>query len=203
MRRAVIVLLSITAAFGPDKLSAVDKKGAFRVEAATAYPGHVTQEKITVAAKPYNTTELAAEAFGKVKPHEHGILPVLVVIKNDTGKALSLELAAQFVAADGDHGEAMPPFDVQRYQGIQKRPGMKAPTAPLPIPRKKAKGPLNVPEIEGRAFSVKLVPPGESVSGFFYFEATDVKGAHLYLTGINDAASNQPYFYFEVPLDAK
>lgn len=202
MRRAVIVLLSIAAVWGPDKLAAVDKK-QFRVQDAAAYPGNRTQEKITVAAKPYNNSELAAEAFGKAKPHEMGITPVLVVIKNDTGAALNLDLVAEFVSADGEHGESMPAFDVQRYNGIQKRPGSRPATAPIPIPRKKPKAPLNVPEIEGRAFSVKLLPPGESASGFFYFEATNVQGAKLYITGLKDARTNQPYFYFEVPLDAK
>lgn len=195
MRRAVIVLLSITAAL------AVDKK-APRVEPAASYPGHVTQEKITIAAKPYNTDELAKSEFGKAKPHQYGITPVLVVIQNDTGKALTLNLKAEFVSEAGSHGDALPPDDVVRWQGVQERPDIKKPTAPIPLPRKK-KGPLNTPEITGRAFSVKLLPPGASANGFFYFQASDVKGATLYVTGINDAATNQPYFYFEVPLDAK
>lgn len=196
MTRTVIVLLSI-AAVG---LAADNKK--FSVQPAASYPGHVTQEKITIAAKPYNTDELAKTAFGKVKPHERGILPVLVVIQNNTGKALRLDLQAEFVTADGRHAEAMPPDDVVRFDGVQKRPDMKPPTAPIPLPRKK-KGPLNTPEIEGRAFAVKLLPPGESANGFVYFQASDLKGALLYLTGINDAATNQEYFYFEIPLDAK
>ena len=49
MRRAVVVLMSITvAAF------AADQKG-LPTGPASSYPGHITQEKITVAAKPYNT----------------------------------------------------------------------------------------------------------------------------------------------------
>lgn len=197
MRRALIVLLSITAAL------AVDKKPLFAPGRADSYPGHQTQEKITVAAKPYNTNELAATAFGKVKPHERGILPVLVIIQNGTGRALSLDLKAEFVADDGQHYDAMPAEDVVRFQGVQKVPGGRPPTAPIPIPRSKKKGPLNTPEIEGRAFAVRMVPPGESAHGFFYFQATELEGTKLYLTGIKDAATNQPYFYFEVPLDAR
>src|SRR6188768_2144561 len=98
MRRAVIVLLSITAA-----ALAADNK-ASSVLPAASYPGHKTQEKITVAAKPYNTDELAKLEFGKVKPHQYGIMPVLVVIQNDTGKALKLNLKAEFVSAAGGHG---------------------------------------------------------------------------------------------------
>ena len=195
MRRAVVVLMSITvAAF------AADLKGP--IGPAASYPGHITQEKITIAAKPYNTEELVKMEFGKIKPYEHGIIPVLVVIQNDTGKALSLNLKAEFVSQSGGHGDAIPPDDVTRWQDAQKRPDQKVPL-PIPLPSKNKKGPLNTPEITGRAFAVKLIPPGASANGFFYFEASDVKGAMLYLTGIKDAATNQAYFYFEVPLDAK
>ncbi len=197
MRRALIVLLSIATVF------AVDKKPAFAPQPASSYPGHQTQDKITIAVKPYNTDELAASAFGKVKPHARGILPVLVVIQNDTGKALRLDLTAEFVTADREHVEAMPPDDVVRFQGIQRRPGTKSSLPRLPGLSKAPKGPLNTPEIEGRAFLVKLLPPGESANGFFYFQADELKGAQLYLSGIKDAASNQPYFYFELPLDAR
>ena len=102
--------------------------------------------------------------FGKIKPYEHGILPVLVVIQNDTGKALSLNLKAGFVSAGGGHGDAIPPDDVTRWQGGQKRPDQKV---PLPIPLPSKKGPLNSPEITGRAFAVKLIPAGASANGFF------------------------------------
>jgi hypothetical protein len=182
----------------------VDKKPGFAPEPASSYPGHVTQEKITIAAKPYNTNELAATAFGKVRPHERGILPVLVVIQNNTGKALRLDLEAEFVTADREHVEAMSPDDVVRFQGIQRRPGTKTSAPRIPgINTGKPKGPLTTPEIEGRAFAVKLLPPGEAANGFFYFQADELKGAKLYLTGLKDAASNQPYFYFELPLDTR
>ncbi|MEO8098653.1 MAG: hypothetical protein ABI811_13200 [Acidobacteriota bacterium] len=189
--------MSITAAF------AVDNKARFAPGPASSYPGHVTQEKITIGTMPYITAEQSALAFGKVKPFERGILPVLVVLQNDTGKALRLNLKAEYLTADGEHVEAMTPDDVIRFEAIQKRPGMKPPVAPIPLPRGNKKGPLNTPEIEGRAFSVKLVPPGEAASGFVYFQADAIKGAKLYLTGINDAATGKAYFYFEVPLDAK
>jgi hypothetical protein len=198
MRLAVVVLLSITA------LQAADKKATFSPRPADSYPGHVTADKLTIAAVPYNTAELAATAFGKVKPHERGITPVLVVIKNDTGKALRLDLRTEFVTADREHLEAMPPFDVTRYQGVQRRPDSRSPIPKIPgINNGAKKGPLNTPEIEGRAFSVKLLPPGESAHGFVYFEVGDVKGAQLYVTGIKDAATGQAYFYYEVPLDAR
>jgi hypothetical protein len=183
----------------------VDKdKGRFAPGPAASYPTHATQEKITIAAVPYVTDAQAATAFGKVRPHEYGILPVLVVIQNDTGKAIRLDLKAQYIAPDGEHVDAMLPDDVIRYQAIRKTPGMPQPSPlPVPLPKGNKKGPLNTPEIEGRAFAVKLLPAGESAHGFFYFRAAELRDARLFLTGLNDAATGQPYFYFEIPLDAK
>lgn len=196
-RVALIVLLSITAALAVDK-----DKGRFVPGPAASYPGHQTQEGITIAAVPYLTAEQAASAFGKVNPYERGILPVLVIVQNGTGKALRMDLTAQFVDPDNHHLDAIPPEDVITYQAIKKPPSISPPTSlPIPLPRSKKKGPLNTPEIVNRALSVKLVPPGESVYGFFYYEATYRPGAKLYLNGLSDASSGKEYFYFDLPLE--
>ncbi len=201
MRRvALIVLLSI-AATGSRALAADKDKGTFKPGAADSYPGSQTLDKITIGALPYATEELAATAFGKVNPYQHGILPVLVVIRNDTGKALRLDLEAEFVHPDNKHVEAMSPADVVLYQGRQLHDWKVGTPSPVPLPRKKKGGPLNTWEIEGRAFSAKLLPAGETASGFFYFEVENRPGSKLYLTGIKDARSGKDYFYFEVPFE--
>jgi hypothetical protein len=46
-----------------------------------------------------------------------------------------------------------------------------------------------------------MLPPGQSASGFVYFQAASLQGAKLYVTGIRDAGSGQELFYFEIPLD--
>jgi hypothetical protein len=198
MRRvALIVLLSIPAAMAVDK-----DKGRFVPGPASSYPGYQTQEGITIAAVPYVTSEQAASAFGKVNPYERGILPVLVIVENGSGKALRLDLTAQFVDPANHHLDAIPPEDVLTYQAIKKPPKI-GPSNPLPIPlpKSKKKGPLNTPEIVNRALSVKLVPPGEKVYGFFYFEATYDPGSKLYLNGLSNATNGKEYFYFDVPLE--
>jgi hypothetical protein len=200
MRRvALIVLLSIPAAMAVDK-----DKGRFVPGPASSYPGHQTHEGITIAAVPYITAEQAASAFGKVNPYERGILPVLAIIENGTGKALRLDLTAQFVDPENRHLDAIPPEDILTYQAIKKPPRI-GPTTPLPIPlpKSKKKGPLNTPEIVNRALSVKLVPPGEKVYGFFYFETRLAKGSMLYLTGLSDASTGKEYFYFDVPIETQ
>jgi hypothetical protein len=196
-RVALIVLLSITAAMAVDK-----DKNRFVPGPASSYPGHQTQEGITIAAIPYITEEQTTSAFGKVNPNERGILPVLVIVENGSGRALRMDLKVQFVDPDNHHLDAFPPEDLIYYQGINKPPSIGPPTSlPIPLPRSKKKGPLNTPEIVNRALSVKLIPPGEKAYGFFYFEATYRPGSMLYLNGLSDASIGKEYFYFDLPLE--
>jgi hypothetical protein len=199
MRRvAIFVLLSIAALAGDDK-----DKPKFSAGEAESYPNHQTLDKITLAAIPYVTEDQARQAFGKVNPAQHGVTPVLVIMKNDTGKALRLDLRAELIDPGNRHLEATPAGDVVYLDTTIKRPSMPGTTPyPNPFPKKQKKGPLNTWEIEGRAFAPKLLPAGESANGFFYFQTQLIPGSKLYLTGIKDAASGKDYFYFEVPLEA-
>jgi hypothetical protein len=188
-----MVLLSIPAL-------AVDKD-KFTVGPASSYTGHQTLDKITIAAIPYISDSQAASAFGKARPHEVGILPVLVVVDNGTGKAMRVNLDAEFVDFNNRHIEAMPASDVVLFNGVRKPPAIPGTTTtPIPLPKRNKKGPLHVQEIEGRAWAVKLIPAGESAHGFVYFHTPFREGSKLYLTGFSDAASGQDYFYFEVPI---
>lgn len=204
MRRvALIVLLSIAGAACVAVAGDKDKeKVPFKPGPASSFPTAQSLDKITIAAIPYSTPEQAASAFGKADPYRYGILPVLVVIDNNTGKALKLDLETQFIDPKNQHVDSVPPGDVVLYGGARKA-SWKIPTPnPLPIPQRSIKkGPLNTWEIEGRAFAAKLIPPGESASGFFYFETENKPGSRLYLTGIKDAATGKDYFYFEVPFE--
>src|SRR5262250_1024773 len=97
MRRvALMVLLSIPVA------QAIDKdKDHFTAGAASSYKGHQTLDKITIAGVPFVTDDDARKAFDKINPNKHGVLPVLVVIENGTGKALRLDLQTSFESANG------------------------------------------------------------------------------------------------------
>jgi hypothetical protein len=46
-----------------------------------------------------------------------------------------------------------------------------------------------------------VLPPGESASGFFYFEAAPESGDKLYLSGMREAGSARELMYFEFALD--
>jgi hypothetical protein len=197
MRRvALIVLLSIAVSAGDDK-----DKTRFAPGPAESYPNHQTVDKITIAAVPYVTEAQAHAAFDKANPNKYGVLPILVVIANATGKALRLDLQAEFIEPDGKHLDATPALDVTFIGGSKKVPRIPGSSgAPFPLPRRTKGGPLDTLEITGRAFAAKLLPAGESVNGFFYFQTDPKPGTKLYLTGIKDAATGQDYFYYEIPL---
>jgi len=65
------------------------------------------------------------------------------------------------------------------------------------------KSPLDTWQIEGRAFAAQVLPPGQSASGFFYFQTGYQRGASLYLSGLREADSGRELLYFEVPMVAK
>jgi hypothetical protein len=196
---ALMVLLSIAVASADDK-----DKAPFKPGPASSYPNHQTLDKITIAAIPYLTEEQAKTVFGKANPYKYGVLPVLVIMQNDTGKALRLDLDAEFIDPGGRHVEATPADDVIYIGSNVKKPRMPGTSPyPNPFPHKPKGGPLNTSEIQTRAFAPRMLPAGESAFGFFYFQTQNIPGSKIYLTGIKDAQSGKDYFYFEVPFEAE
>jgi len=198
MRALLISLILFMAAA---TLAADHNKDAAKFEPgpASSYPAKQTNDHVTVAAVPYDTEELAHTAFGKLNPNQYGVLPVLVIIQNDTDQALKMErLEAQYTGIDGKSVDATPADDVQTLGGVD-RPNVPVVT-PVPIHRKH-KNPLDVWEIDGRAFAAKLLPPHQAASGFFYFQTTHRPGSRFYLSGIKIASTGQDVFYFDIPLE--
>lgn len=169
----------------------------FRPGPASDY-AHQSADHVTVGAKPYDNEELTAEAFGKKTDLlKYGVLPVLVVVENKRDQALDMRaLEVSLVGADGRHVTAVAPEDIPSLGNPNRRPSV-TPRPPLPFPKKK--NVLNSASIVERAFSAKMLPPGDSASGFFYFEARPEPGDKIYLSGLHDARSGEEILYFEFP----
>lgn len=200
--KRLALLMSIAAVCGANKALPAEKDHAkFEIAPAASYPAHQISEKVTIGAQAFDTAEKAKTAFGKVNPYEHGILPVLIVIQNDGNQTLRTDrIRVDYVAPGGSHVDATPSQDIRYLSGVRK-PNVV--TGPLPTsgPRiSRRKNPLQAWEIEGRAFSAKMIPPGQSAGGFFYFQTGHRSGAKLYLTGITEAGSGRELLYFEFPL---
>jgi hypothetical protein len=198
MRALSICLILLMAA----AVAFADKKDEtkFSPGPAPSYPNKQTNDKVTLAAAAYDSEELAHTAFGKLDPNKYGVLPVLVIIQNDTDQALKLDhIEVEYTGADNRHVEATPAGDVQTLGGPVKQPHMGS-GSPLP-PLRKHKNPLSAWEIEGRGFAAKMIPPHESANGFFYFQTEYRAGSKFYLTGIKVASTGQDILFFEVGLD--
>jgi hypothetical protein len=70
----------------------------------------------------------------------------------------------------------------------------------LPIPLPKKKNPLADPIIDERGFAAKVVPPGDSVYGFFYFQTPHRRGSQIYIKGLREAQSGEELFFYEIPM---
>ena len=199
MKLAVLLLPVLMLA----ALGFADKKDdvKFSPGPAASYTTKQTNENVTIALKAYDSEELAHTAFGKLNPYQYGILPILVVIQNDTAESLKLDrMQVKYTDYDGQEIEYTPAADVPYAVDHPKRPSN---PVTLPIPpelRKKHKSPLSGPEIETRAFAARMLPPHESAFGFFYFQAHHRPGASVYISGIKQASSGKDLFYFDIPL---
>jgi len=190
--KRLALLLSIAAAFAADK-----DKAAFRPPPLTSLEHRQTNAQITIGVDPYASPDKAKTAFGKLDPYQYGVLPVLVVIQNDSGKTIRVdELKAEYVGPHGDRVDATPAKDV-KYLRAPNRPSV----IPGPIGKiSSRKNPLDAWEIEGRALAAEMLPAGQSASGFLYFETGLQRGATIYLSGLTEAASGKELLYFEIPL---
>ncbi|HLI85233.1 MAG TPA: hypothetical protein VKV17_15040 [Bryobacteraceae bacterium] len=187
--------MSISAAFAADK-----DAQAFRPGPATSYEHRQTQAGLTIAAEPYNTPELEKTAFGKLDLYQYGVLPVLVVMQNDSGKAIRLEnLKVEYVGPTGNHVDATPAAEVRFLRGPAVPSSVPTPASRIPKIGHR-KNPLDAWEVEGRAFVAKMLPAGNPASGFFYFQTGLQRGSEIYLSGLTEAATGKELFYFEIPL---
>ncbi len=193
------ILLTIIAAFAGDKDKPKDA-ALFKPGRAVTYASKLSENKVTVAVKAYEREEDLQAAFGKTPLTRYGVLPVLVVIDNDGPKAITLRLKVEFITGDNQKIYPTPPTEVQYLKPV-KPPSTTDPSKISPIPLPKKKNPLASWEVDGRAFVAKMVPAGESASGFFYFQANIWKNARVIVDGISDSATGNPLIFFEIPLE--
>src|SRR5260370_10316350 len=120
------LFMSIAAAFAADK-----ETEKFEVRPAADYKARETNAKVTIAAQVFVSDDEARLPFGKTNPYKYGILPVLVVIQNDSGQAISLErLMEEYVTADHSRIFNTPARYVRFANGTQNPNVNIGPTGP-------------------------------------------------------------------------
>jgi hypothetical protein len=172
---------------------------------AKAYPARDehSQERVTIAADPYDTPE-KAKVFSE-KYSVIGFLPVYLIVTNDSDEPISLsDVQPEYVTSDRTKMQPASEDDISRR--ISK-PQAKTSPSPIPFPTKKVKGGLTQQvrdEIHNSRFAAMAVEPHTTQAGFLFFDISGISeslaGAHLYLTGVRDA-SGKEMMYFEISMD--
>lgn len=197
IRVAGFVILSIAFTAIPWLLAHGSDSAQWRPGKAKDYSNQAN-ENVVIGVKQFSNPDDVAAAFGpKVNFARYGFLPVLVVIENHRSQTLDLkDLEVELVAPNGNHVKPVPADEVP----LVARPGERPGTKKLPFPTPKKKQPLTGSSLEERAFAAKLIPAGDSASGFYYFEAPADPDLTLYLNGFKERPSGHELFYFEIGL---
>lgn len=192
--------LGASIALASGSVWAASEKTTFQARPVSEYPHRQTSENVTIAAEPFLTDEQARDAFGKVNPWREGILPMLVVIQNDGPAAVRVDrIRFVYVLPDRTRIESTPAAELRFLKGV-KAPTTGPKMPKIPVVGKTGKNSMAEWEIEGRAFSAKMIPPGQSASGFVYFQtSTSSHASTLYVSGLVNAVSGAELYYFEVP----
>jgi hypothetical protein len=196
---------AVVAAAAPLVCLAAKEFSMPKAQPAFSFPAHDhhSNENVTVAVDPYETP--AKDGIFIVKYREHGLLPVLLIITNDSDAPIQLaDMKAELVTAD--RTKLTPDNEDDIVRRIS-HPNASGTHYPIPFPTKKAKGGVSskeMDEIQSAQFRAKAVEPRSSQIGFLFFDVSDISsplaGARFYLTGVRNSSGND-LMYFEVSLD--
>ena len=201
-----VLVVSFVAATFSLTLAAKDfvKPVAQPAKSYAAHDDH-TDEKVAIAADPYDTSE-KTKIFS-VNFREHGFLPIFLVVTNDGAQPVSIANMQVTLTIDRAKFTPITTEDIaRRLTNPQANVNPETNPLPFPIPRKKVKGILSkkeMDEIETSQFAAKAVEPHTTQSGFMFFDigdiATPLANAHLYVNGVDDAKGGE-LMYFEIQL---
>src|SRR5271167_1228479 len=204
--RRVSLFIAVLIAFSSLLLWAAKEFVPPKAADANTYPSKDAHpnEKVTVAVDVYNSApkdDIFITRYG-----QEGILPILLIISNDSDRPISLKtMGAQLVTAGRAKLEALDVEDVFRRVAHIQGSSNPRPIGPITLPggNKNKKAQQQLDEITRAHFAAEAVEPHTTRSGFLFFDVENVKqpvaGAHLYLTGVLDSKGNE-LMYFEIPL---
>lgn len=179
-----------------------------RVQPATSFAAVEVHdnEKVAIAAEPYDTKEKAS--LFRVDYLAHGMMPIRLIVTNDGDRPISLRDARiLFLTAAGDKIQAAEPEDVDRLMTRKEREGGKIPL-PGGLPPIRTKPKASVKDIQQDfdqfEYQALVVEPHSTRAGFLWYDVSDLdhplQGARLHLHKLRDA-DGQELFYFEIPFD--
>lgn len=187
---------------------AVSAEKPFRAKTADKYPTKQKQGDLIVAVRPFVTEKDQRSAFGKVRPYQYGVTPLLVVMSNTGKNTYSLEnLKIRLITAGREglepiRGEELATFNPKGHQPTRRT----IPGVPGLSRTRVKKGPLDRPEIVQSEFLAPIITPKSTASGFLYYwtgNEEPLAEASAYISGVYDITNGRDLFYFEIPFSKR
>jgi hypothetical protein len=179
-----------------------------RIYNANTYPArdNHSQEKVTIAADPYDTED--KQQIFSVDFREHDVLPVLLIITNDSDTTVTLtDMQIEMMTA---RRVKLTPASLQdvvrRIQKPVKRPDSPR-VSPIPLPRRKPKPGVSqdtMDELDQSMFHAKAIEPHTTRGGFIYFNVEGISnplaGAELTVNSLTTSEGKE-LFFFEIAME--
>ena len=187
---------------------AVSADKPFRAKTADKYPTKQKQGDLIVAVRPFVTEKEQRSAFGKVRPYQYGVTPLLVVMSNTGKNTYSLEnLKVRLITESREglepiRGQELATFNPKGHQPTRRT----IPGVPGLSRTRVKKGPLDRPEIVQSEFLAPIITPKSTASGFLYYwtgKEAPLAEASAYISGVYDITNGRDLFYFEIPFSKR
>jgi hypothetical protein len=198
---AILLCLASTALLAADHKTAPPAKLAAEYAANDTHP----DEHVTIAADPCDDPKLCS--FFRLPYLQHGLLPIRVVITNDSDRPLSLEDARmQFITADNDKIPAATEDDInRRIFTLHSTQPIHIPLDPFPIKRTPIDKKVSEDD-DDFGFKSTTVEPHSTLAGYLFYDIKDLddpalKGAQLYVKMIHTLDGTKELFAFTVPFN--
>ncbi|MGB9242319.1 MAG: hypothetical protein WCC03_03125 [Candidatus Acidiferrales bacterium] len=204
---AAAFLVLCVAAFGQSAASSADAKPA-----APAPLPHDQHSGLTVSVDPYTEAARTKDKFGKADPHDVGVLPIEVFLRNDSDQPMRVNLETVQLEVTLKNGVRQE-VDWLRAEEVAQLIAHPAGAAnpqqkriPLPLPMKigdkKAEKLAEV--LRPLSLDADVIPPKATIHGFLYFDVSHefsiASRSSLYVPDVSIAPGNEPLVFFEVPL---
>jgi hypothetical protein len=165
---------------------------------------------LTVSVDPYTEAARTKDKFGKANPHDVGVLPIEVFLRNDSDQPMRVNLETVQLEVTLKNGVRQE-VDWLRAEEVAKliahptgsaNPQQKRLPLPMNIGDKKVEKLAEV--LRPLSLDADVIPPKATIHGFLYFNVSHefaiVNRSSLYVPDVSIAPSNEPLVYFEVPL---
>src|SRR5665213_1707200 len=176
---------------------------------AQEYPMHDAHasERVTIAAEPGDTKQ--AQPNTRLNYFDHDMMPIRVIVTNDSDFALTLDDARiHFIAGDNTVVPAATDDDLQRRMiTLGSAKGTKIPL-PMPLPPITVHHNVDKKIVDDETdfgFQTTTVKPHTTVAGYLFYDMQGLtppvlKNATLELRKVRFAESNKALDSFEIPL---